>query len=517
MTEPEPEVVITRIAPRTSGVRLTGQTAPFVARSSSSVVEKTPSRLQPDSPKPMFRSRRSAPTIEQEEEDSDRPITPPPSLNRRQTTFSKPVSSIVARKVIPVVPSGEEVQVSILSKGVVVPSTEEKSVRVKEVITPSSSEGVRVKISGKGVKLNELDLNLARMGFTVLFAFPVTEATTENTRLILGMTPLGTIVGIKLDMEGGITTVAERRINISPSNGNESVSGSYLTNVSRNTDMGSLVICRNGVCVLARGDLGEIKAEHYEIKTNAGKEIIVTADVPTSYPLIPMSEIMAYYNYSTGEVNATNYLSFLQSLQQQSDRINAQEIADQVTTLEQNIEFMQNLLINLRNVQSRAISFTQANRAEFRYTSTMALDMLKRRLTSVTLSQEDTDAWTQCQARLTSLNYNNITVINGLRSFNAFRATLDAMDRDASTFYFTLYNRVIRSIESPANLEIRRPEGWTLGRILPRAAKALLQQGRTLSVEEFGRLVKEDVASFNPHVSDADTSLLLQTFQSCFH
>jgi len=229
-----------------------------------------------------------------------------------------------------------------------------------------------------------------------------------------------------------------------------------------------------------------------------------------------LKEIIASFRDSNALVNYTQYSSYLVSIQELSRKISASEINGQMAELEQNIEFMTSLLANLRDIHNRTSSFVDANNREFKTISMEALGLLGRRLTVPNLSQQEADLWQRTQDRLTSLNYNNVTVANGLKTFNQFRIDMNNLDRDAYMFYFTLCNRAFRSIETPQNMEIRRPSGWTLDRVLPSAETALVQNGGKISVEDFNSIVRSDMSRFDALKADGNTIELYKAFQSCF-
>jgi hypothetical protein len=445
---------------------------------SSTASVKTDSRLPPRSStiklianseynKSIYSSKK---IISDDEED----IPPPTSLTKKIITTPQPILS-----------------------------TRMKKIKNKQTTQYSNEE--EVEVVKTSIKINHLDLQLIKMGFTILFSLHSQDK--DEAKIILAMSPLGTIVGINLDIEGNITTAPERRINITVSDGTLHLNSSYLTNISKRTEISSMVVCKEGICLFMRNNLGKILAEHYDIKSESDN---IVSESPTSYPLINISDIIENF------LDFTTYSTFLNNLTEDSHKINKVECDNQIKMLEQNIEFMSNLLSNLNNLQSKAIDFEVANNREFKSTAEVALTLLQRRLSANTLNQFDSDQWKSTQDKLYSLNRNSVIVTNGVRSFNCFRGSIDIIDREAYIFYFSLYSSVIKSIDSPANVDIRRPDNWTLTQVLPRSEEALLQTRGQITAEDFTKRVREDMLAFNPTNSDADTIALSQSFSASF-
>ena len=359
-------------------------------------------------------------------------------------------------------------------------------------------------IPEKHIKINHLDMQLEKMGFFILFSLH----TEEEAKIVLAMSPLGTIVGIRLNVEGTITTVPERRINITTSNGNLQLYSSYLTGVSKGTVISSIIVCKEGVCLFTRDKLGKIGADHYDIKSEFKLDDSKLNESPSSYPLINMTDLTD--NFPDFHL----YSTFLLILKEDSQKISKIDTDNQIKMLEQNIDFMTNLLSNMRNLHSKTVDFETANNTEFKITSSTALTLLEKRLTSVTLSKVDEEKWKQCQDKLYLLNRNNIALTNGVRSFNNFRRNIDIIDREDINFYFSLYSMVIRSMDSLSNVDIRKPDNWTLSKVLPRSEQLLLSSGGSVSVEDFSQKVREDIA-VNTDM-DTETLTLATSFSSAF-
>lgn len=477
--------------PRTELVRLNGTADPIIVTEDDVSSDDTVPIVVRSSPKSVFVTR-SVPSDESDE-DIRRPITPPP-MRKRDTAVIAPVTTTTKVK----------------TKKIVKPVTTTEIIEVEESKSP-----VRQSISGRSSKISQLDLDLTGMGFTILFSFRLLDGDGDSTRMILAMTPIGTIVGIKLDIEGDITAVPEKRIDIIPSTGNNNLQTSYLTTISRATEAGSIVMCKDGLCVLARDNGGKIEAQHYDIKLPSDVSS-GTSDTPTSYPLVSLREIIASFRDSNNLVNYAQYSSYLISIEQLGRKISASEIGNQMIELEMNIKFMSSLLDNLKDIHGRTASFVEANNLEFKTISMEALGLLGRRLTVPNISQQEADLWQRTQDRLASLNYNNVTVANGLKTFNEFRTDMNDLDRDAYMFYFTLCNRAFRSIETPQNMDIRRPSGWTLDRVLPTAESSLIANKGKISIEDFNAIVRGDMTRFDALKSDGNTIELYKAFQSCF-
>lgn len=365
-----------------------------------------------------------------------------------------------------------------------------------EVISPSDTPQ-------KHTKINHLDVQLVKMGFSILFSF---HTQVEEAKIILTMSPIGTIVGIRLNIEGTITTVPERRINITTSNGTIQLYSSYLTGVSKGTEISSIIVCKEGICLFSRDKLGKIGAEHYDIKSEFNIGESKMGDSPSSYPLINMSDLIDNF------LDFRLYSSFLHTLEKDSKKISKIDTDNQIKMLEQNIEFMANLLSNMTNLYSKTVDFEAANNREFKNTSSTALTLLEQRLNSS--KQVDTEQWKQCQDKLHLLNQNTITLTNGVRSFNNFRRSIDIIDREDINFYFSLYSLVIRSMDSVDNMDIRKPNNWTLSKVLPRAEKLLLSSNGSVSAEDFIQKVREDIV-VNTNM-DTDTLVLATSFSSAF-
>lgn len=330
----------------------------------------------------------------------------------------------------------------------------------------------------------ELDLLLRNMNLTVLFFF-----IDKDAEIIMVMTPIGTKIAIKLDSDKDITINEEKRINFKSSNGNKNIKSSYLTSISKYTDLGSLVVCNDGMCVLEKNSVGKIMASNYNLSDNTP-----FSNFPSSYPLVLLSDLTTNYR--------NNYVEFLLELRNQANRINSHK---KVNPLTRNIEFLENLLSNLKTLETKVKDFESVNREEMAHYSNKAVEMLKNNK----IDQNIID-------KLYILN-NNVSFVNdGINKFNSFRECLDSMEQESYSYYFSLYGRVVKTIELPEHIEIRRPSNWTLSSVLPETESLIKVEGNTISSKELIKIINADISRYDPRNNEDETNVLMSALRASF-
>lgn len=329
----------------------------------------------------------------------------------------------------------------------------------------------------------ELDLLFKNMNLTILFIF-----VNNNTKIILAMTPIGTKIAIKLDNNKDITINEEKRINFKSSNGNN-IKSSYLTFISKNTDLGSLVVCNNGMCVLEKNNSGKVIVNNYNLSDNTS-----FSNFPISYPLVLSKDLLDNYT--------NNYIEFLSELSDQADRLNSHK---KVNPLTRNIEFLENLLSNLKILETKVKDFESVNREEISYYSNKAIEMLKNNK----INQDIID-------KLYILNSNVSFLNDGINKFNSFRECLNPMEQESYSYYFSLYGRVAKTIELQEHIEIRKPSNWTLSSILPETESQIKVKGNNISSKELIKSINSDISKYNPRNNDDETNVMMSALSASF-
>jgi hypothetical protein len=329
--------------------------------------------------------------------------------------------------------------------------------------------------------LGEVDLLFNQMNLTVLFTLIVDEP-----EFVIAMTPIGTIIAIKLDTNKNINTDEEKIIKIKPSKGNKGVKGSYLSSISKNLDFRSLSVCSTGVCVLSKDNMGKIVSNNYNINS---LDNLLIDNKANSYPLVLMSELLEGYE--------TNYVDFLLDLRSQS--------TDKKATLTRDIEFIENLLTNMKNIQSKITEFESANKEEFKLYSDRATELLRK-------GETDPDVL----SKLYLLNSNKSFLNNGVNKFNTFRDCLYSMEQEAYSYYFSLYGRVAKTIDSSSHMEIRKPSNWSLSSVLPETELLFSEEDSNLTSTELVRSIRSDMSKYSFKNNEEDTNLLMRTLESNF-
>ena len=328
----------------------------------------------------------------------------------------------------------------------------------------------------------ELDILLRNMNLTILFLFIDNEA-----EIIMVMTPIGTKIAIKLDNNKDLTIDEEKRINFKSSNGSKNIKSSYLTSVSKNTDLGSLVVCNNSMCVLEKNNTGKVIVSNYNLFDNT-----YFSNFPSSHPLILLSDLIVNYN--------SNYVEFLLELRDQANKINSHK---KVNPLTRNIEFLENLLSNLKTLETKVKDFESVNAREMSYYSDKAVEMLRNNR----IDQDIID-------KLYTLNSNVSFLKDGINKFNSFRECLDSMEQESYSYYFSLYGRVVKTIELPEHIEIRKPSSWTLSSVLPETESQIKVKGNIISPKELIKSINVDISKYDPRNNEDETNVLMHSLSA---
>lgn len=328
---------------------------------------------------------------------------------------------------------------------------------------------------------SEMDLLFTQMNLTVLFTL-----IEDEPEFVIAMTPIGTIISIKLDTNKNISLDEEKSIKIKLSKGNKGVKGSYLSSISKNLDFRSLCLCSTGVCVLSRDNTGKIISTNYNINS---LDNLLVDNRANSYPLVLLSELLEGYQ--------SNYVDFLLDLRSQD--------SDKKATLDRDIQFIENLLTNMKNIQNKITEFESVNKQEFKLYSDRATEMLRK-------GEVDPNIL----SKLYLLNSNKSFLNNGVNKFNTFRDCLYNMEQEAYSYYFSLYGRVAKTIDSSSHIEIRKPSDWSLSLVLPETEN-LFSAKDDITSTELVKSIRSDMSKYNPKNNEEDTNLLMKTLESNFY
>jgi len=519
------------------------------------VTQKQPSPVKTQKqPSPVktqkVSSKKISPTISASKEEL--PIPTPPVRVASQKKNKLPSTSVRPSEVVNVISNNEPLlikaeeveeelkekpqrETAILIRSENEPSVSKKSKRsaiVKDVITPQSRKEPTLKSSKLSTEIKkssgfktttptELDVKFNKMGITPLYTLYVDADEIEEVGFgstIIAMTPLGTVIGIRLNAGESITQAKNTYINVRRIQGLMQLEQSWLTALSQKTDVSTIVVCKDGACLMTRNEFGKIESDYFQIDTRQLTGEISTPESPTAYPLVNYNEILTHYNMSSdeGDVNLyESYIAFLTRLKNESDDVNIKQVEQRVGDLDSSIEFMQSLLANIQQSRDKIVEFNTANIAESSTLSEQAKELLKLKMSDMALSEQNIKAWRQNQERLSSLTYNNMAIINGMKSFNKFREYLEDLDRDTFSLFFSLYSRVLTTMDNPDNLNLRMPSSWALDNVLIRTTSVL--NGEDSSIEKVKIAVSEDLSNYNINNFGAETNVLVSHFKNAFY
>ncbi len=364
----------------------------------------------------------------------------------------------------------------------------------------------------------ELDVELNKLGISPIYTLYVDKDEIEETSYgstIIAMTPLGTIIGIRLNIGELIPQEKNMYINVKQVQGLAQLEQSWLTALSQKTDVSTIVICKEGACLMTRNEYGKIESSYFEIDTRQLSGEISTPESPTAYPLINLKEITSILNEKDEDIAYENYIAFLEKLKQESDNINTKQVDQRFETLNNNIEFMKSLITNIEFLRDSISDFNTANTIESESLSEKAKELLKLKMHQTSLNENDIKAWRKNQEALSSLAYNEISLINGMKNFNKFREYLESLDRDTFHLFYCLYSRVLTTMENPSNLDIRMPSRWSLADVLVKTTEVLASDNPT--IEKTRAALSEDLSKYSPSNYDESTNVLVSHFRNTYY
>ncbi len=466
--------------------------------------------------------RKKSPTpnkVENEEpQEQEEDISPPPAVIKKRTAkipivISSPASPKINEdessfkiKREEKVTSKEETSIPKEEKTI---SREEKTTSKEEKVIPSETKVQRVKKISTST--SNFESKLKNMGITVLYILSINE----NENIIMAMTPLGTIIGINLKEH--ISPKDTNYITMKSVHELLQINPSWLTHIGNKTDLSTIVICKDGICTLQKGVTGKLETRYYQLTSSKLSGEITTNDTPTAYPLVNMKDIEE--NYSIVGKNNTkltfdNYIEFLENIKEEADKLNNEQINHRIHELERNISFMESLLVNITEIKNKIVDFNTANNIETESKIKEAKQLLEKKMTTDQFSESDARKWKSNQEKLSGLSFNEISIVNGMKKYNKFSDTLKQIDRETFQLYFTLYNRVVTTMENNLNRQIREPETWNLQEVLPQTNKSLSQ--KNVSIETLNEIIASDLSKYDPTAHNEQTNILMSHFGKTF-
>jgi len=344
-------------------------------------------------------------------------------------------------------------------------------------------------------------LNLEQIELNFLFKYIISESE-EN--IIIAMTPLGDIIGIKSKNEliKLNTTIKIHRVQ-----GLSEISQAWLTNIAYKTDIATIVICKSGICLLVKNNLGKIETTYF--KNNNEKNSNTTIpELPTAYPLLNLDDILN--SYSTDNiVTPTKYLQFLNQIKNEFNILNKEQIQQKISELDNNINFMKSLIENIIENKNKLIEFVKINEIEIEKYSKEAEELLIQKMTSKQFN--DIQKFKQNQEKLSELMMNNIIISNNIKNYNKFRQILEDLDRQTINFYFCLYSRILATMET----SLRLPSEWHLESVLITTYHFLLEN-KNPTIEEINNHIHDDLSNYNPLLHNDKTNIIVSHFKNCF-
>lgn len=450
------------------------------------------------------------------------------SINEDKTVIPKPVikkQSIKTKKTLtypssPILKSDDDDDDNLILENKKINKKESIINKKESVINKNSSrQSFQHK---KSIELTsntptDHDIELKNMGITSLFTLTFEDTKKVPKYTIIAMTPLGTIIGITFNNNEIITDMQNNYISIKSVKELMEIEQSWLTNIGHKTDISSIAMCKEGICFLMRNNLGKIEASYFQldINNNSTNEI-VTPKTPIAHPLINFGEIVnAFRDEKTGIQTFKKYDSLLKHLKEEADKINREQITNRINDLDVSIQFMQSLLGNIIETKNKMIEFSIANRIEINSQVEKAEKLLEKKMESTEFSDSDIQKWKHNQERLSALSFNNITITNNMRTYDKFRLYLEELDRETFHAYFSLYSRIITTMDDPKNDNIRNPKNWNLEDILPRTTE-LLNKSHA-NVEKVNDTLNIDITNYNPSLHSEQVNILMQHLKNAFN
>jgi hypothetical protein len=374
-------------------------------------------------------------------------------------------------------------------------------------------------------RAKNIDARLKEMGISVLFSLFMAEHTADDdvpVVTIIGMTPLGTVIGIKLEDKNHFNLNGSR-LKITKANSLLSMEQSWLSSLGQQSQGSSIVMCKDGGCMMTKNEFGKLITSYFNIESSPSDEKIASPDSPTPYPLVNIKEIMANFR-AQGEDNPPTperYIEFLNNLAAQAENITRSETENRLATLKTNIEFLREVVANIDENRRRIQTFYNANNSETAIVAARSRMLLQLRLSNGSFTEEMDAEWKQLQERLSLLSYNNIALLNGLKTYNDFSKHSEHIDRSTFHIFFSLYSRILHSMNDPTHANIRSPNNWISSEsgltLFPLSTAALTPGQPNPSIPELLALIDKDLAMIDINSLDETTRVQLTHFKSVFY
>jgi len=346
------------------------------------------------------------------------------------------------------------------------------------------------------------NFNLHEIELTFLYKYIITNS---DENIIITMTPLGDIIGIKSkDKLIKINTT----INVHRVQALAEISQAWLTNISYKTDIATIIICKTGICLLIKNNLGKIETSYFQNENSSSNKI--TPELPTAYPLIKLEDILDSYS-ENNIITPGKYLKFLTQIKNEFNILNKEQIQQKINELDNNINFMKSLLENIIENKNKLVEFVKMNSIEIEKKSQEAEDLLTKKMTAVTFTDSDREQFQNNQEKLSELMMNNIIISNNIKNYNKFRQILEDLDRQTINFYFCLYSRILTTMET----SLRSPSEWHLESVLT-GTMELLSKNKNPSIEEINKNIHNDLSNYNSELHDDKTNIIVSHFKNCF-
>jgi hypothetical protein len=363
--------------------------------------------------------------------------------------------------------------------------------------------------------------NEGERGYDVLFdKFNFSHLFSLNDKgsvVAIVMTPFGTIVGVVVDKKQSTSRFENLHLNVSVIESLAEVEQSLMSTLQNDAEGDFILMCKDKYCIQALNDSGTTNTSYFQVNDNSFADLPRS---PVSYPLVHLQEIED--NYYTEDVQGnkvhdhSKYVNFLYMLKSFGEKADLKRSMANSARLDENIDFMQKFIDNVKAVKIRAESFVESNRVEAQNLVRLSEIQLRDFEQQIGVSEEKIAIWKTSQERLSTIAYNSMSLSNGLEIYSKFRNHLEVLDRDTLHLFFSIYTRTILSLEDEQNLAIREPAAWNLEKFLPNV-QARISRGENLSVEQLRIAVSEDLARVDANELSTEERIIYDSFKQSFY